>query len=214
MGGNVFKDSQKNPVTSRINKQDVLPTVRWLETLTNISLQNNLLGTTGVTDTSGDIDLAVEASAITKDELINRLLKKGIDRANIKKTGDSVHLKTPINGNVAAGYVQTDFMFGNTEWQKFSMLGAPAGSKYKGRQRHILLASIAHAQNMKWSYKNGLLNRETNQTISKDPIEIARILINGTYTDLLSVEAILAKIKSFPNYNELVSDAKEDLELD
>lgn len=213
MGGNVFKDKQKNPATIQINKVDVLPTVRWLETLTDLPLQNNMLGTTGVNDTSGDIDLAVESSKITKDELINRLLKKGIDKLNIRKSGDNVHLKTPINGIVKNGYVQTDFMFGDTEWQKFSLQGAPASSKYKGMHRHILLASIAKAQNMKWSYKNGLVDRSTSKIISKDPEVIARLLINGTASDLKSVESILSKIKSYSNYSLLVNDAALELSL-
>lgn len=213
MGGNVFKDSQKNPATIRIHKKDVIPTIKWIESILNIPLQNNTLGSTGITDTSSDIDLAIDATSITNDKLIEMLCSKGIDRNDIRKSGDWVHLKTPICGDTSNGYVQTDFIIGDVPWQKFSSLGEPNGSKYKGAHRHILLASIAKAQGMKWSYKHGLISRFSNNVITKDPIEIARLLINGTYTDLLSVGAILNKIKSFPNYEELISDAKEELEL-
>jgi hypothetical protein len=150
-------------------------------------------------------------SKISKDVLVQQLLKKGIEPTDIKKTGDSVHFKTPINGEAKNGYVQTDFMFGDPSFQRFSMTGSPEGSPFKGMHRHVLLASIAKAQGMKWSYKNGLMDRETNEVVSKDPSEIAHKLFNGSAADLASVETILAKIKNLPNYNALVADARETL---
>jgi hypothetical protein len=73
----------------------------------------------------------------------------------------------------------------------------------------LLLASIAKAQGMKWSYKNGLVNRETNEIISQNPTEIAQKLINGTPADLESVETIVAKIKPRADYEQLTADARE-----
>ena len=210
-GGNVFKLADGSEATQRINKADVVPTVQWLEGLTGLNLVDNMLGSTGYKETSGDLDLAVDVSKISKDVLVQQLLKKGIEATDIKKTGDSVHLKTPINGNPENGYVQTDFMFGDPNFQRFSMTGSPEGSPFKGMHRHVLLASIAKAQGMKWSYKNGLMDRATNEVISKDPSEIAHKLFNGSAADLASVETILAKIKNLPNYNALVADAKETL---
>jgi hypothetical protein len=100
-------------------------------------------------------------------------------------------------------------MFGRPAWQHFAMAGSPEGSPYKGLHRHLLLASIAKAQGMKWSYKNGLMDRETNQVITQDPTEIAQKLFNGGATDLESVETIVAKIKSRPDYDKLTADARE-----
>jgi hypothetical protein len=170
-----------------------------------------MLGSTGYKETSGDLDLAVDASKISKEVLVQQLLKKGIEPTDIKKTGDSVHFKTPINGEAKNGYVQTDFMFGDPNFQRFSMTGSPEGSPFKGMHRHVILASIAKAQGMKWSYKNGLMDRTTNEVISKDPSEIAHKLFNGSAADLASVETIVAKIKNLPNYNALVADARETL---
>lgn len=212
MGGNVFKIAGVS-TTGRINKADVIPTVRWLEKLTGLHLVTNMLGSTGYKDTSGDIDLAVDDAQLTKDQLVTRLLAQNISKADIKKSGDCVHLKTPISGIIKNGYVQCDFMFGDVQWQKFSMMGSPVNSKYKGMHRHLLLASIAKAQGMKWSYKNGLVDRETNNIISKDPETIAKLLFNGSVSDLQSVESILSKIKSFSNYSLLINDAKDTLEL-
>lgn len=206
-GGNVFKTAEGQPATLRISRENVVPTVQWLEQLTGLNLVDNMLGSTGRKETSGDLDLAIDASKITKDVLVQQLLGKGIRPEDIKKSGDSVHLKTPILGDKSNGYVQTDFMFGDPEFQKFAL--NVGDSEFKGVHRALLLASIAKAQGMKWSYKNGLVNRETNEIISKDPQEIADKLINGTVADLSSVETIVKKIKSRPDYEELVKDARE-----
>jgi hypothetical protein len=189
-----------------------VPTVQWLEQLTGLNLVDNMLGSTGRKETSGDLDLGIDETKITKDVLIQQLLKRGVKAEDIKKSGDSVHLKTPILGDAANGYVQTDFMFGDPEFQKFAL--NTGESDYKGVHRAILLASIAKAQGMKWSYKNGLVDRETNEIITKNPQEIAEKLINGTTADLSSVESIVKKIKARPDYEELVKDAREAFERD
>jgi hypothetical protein len=208
-GGNVFKNADGSEATTRIARDNVVPTVQWLEGLTGLNLVDNMLGTTGKKETSGDLDLAVDATKVTKDVLIQQLLNRGINKADIRKTGDSVHLKTPILGDANNGYVQTDFMFGNPDWQRWSLRGTSEGSPYKGVHRQVLMASIAKAQGMKWSYKNGLVNRETNEIISQNPTEIAQKLINGTPADLESVETIVAKIKGRPDYEQLTADARE-----
>lgn len=213
-GGNVFKDTEGQSLTQRIRREDVVPTVKWLEGLTGLSLVDNMLGSTGRAETSGDLDLAVDVSKIDKDMFIELLIKKGVDRNDLRKSGDSVHYKTPINGDPSQGYVQTDFMFGEPSWQKFSMMGGEPGSDFKGKHRMLLMASIAKAQGMKWSYKHGLLNRETNEVIASDPKEIAQKLIGGTVADLASVESILNKIKHRPDYEQLIADAQEAFAAD
>ena len=209
-GGNVFKDTQGKPLTTRIARDNVVPTVQWLEQLTGLNLVDNMLGSTGRNETSGDLDLGIDSTKVTKDVLINQLLRKGIDRNDIRKSGDSVHLKTPILGDASNGYVQTDFMFAeNPSWQKFSLAGGQPGSQFKGLHRNILLASIAKAQGLKWSPKFGLVNRETNEVVSSDPVEIAKQLVNGVPGDLADVETILNKIKGRPDFDQLVADARE-----
>ena len=215
-GGNVFKDADGNPQTQRINKQDVQPTVKYLEKLTGLSLLQNMLGSTGIAQSSGDLDLAVDVNSVAKQDLYNQLAqhvqKQGLEvRDYVAKTGDSVHFRTPINGQALNGFVQTDFMFGEPQWQKWALSGAPAGSEFKGKHRAIVLASIARARGMKFSVKNGLLARETDKPISKDPDEIARLLVGGTEKDLVSVESIVNKLKSDPDYEKLIADARETL---
>ena len=62
MGGNVFKNQDQQITTQRINQTDVKPTLQWLEQLTGLDLINNTLGTTGLKPTSGDMDVAVDAT--------------------------------------------------------------------------------------------------------------------------------------------------------
>ena len=211
-GGNVFKLTDGQPATTRISRENVVPTVQWLEQLTGLNLVDNMLGSTGRKETSGDLDLGIDETKISKDVLVQQLLKRGIKAEDIRKSGDSVHLKTPILGDAGNGYVQTDFMFGDPEFQKFAL--NTGESDFKGVHRALLLASIAKAQGMKWSYKNGLMDRETNEVISKNPAEIAEKLLGGTVADMASVETIVKKIKALPNYEELVKDAREAFERD
>jgi hypothetical protein len=211
-GGNVFKDPKGQPVTQRIARDNVVPTVKWLEQLTGLNLVDNMLGTTGKAETSGDLDLGVDSTKISKDVLVQQLLKRGIPQADIRKSGDAVHLKTPILGDSANGYVQTDFMFTeNPAWQSFALTGGAPGSQYKGLHRHILLSSIAKAQNMKWSPKFGLVNRDNNEIISQDPNEIAVALLGQGHQgkDLATVETVIKAVKDRPDFERLVADAKE-----
>ena len=212
-GGHVFKDEQGNPLTQRINLADVKLTVQYLESLTGLPLLDNMLGSTGRKATSGDLDLAVDASKHTKEELYNLLKSKGAEDSDVAKSGDSVHFKAPINGDPQNGYVQVDFMFGDPKWQQFALNASPE-SEYKGVHRAVLLASIAKARGMKWSYKFGLVSRETNKVISNDPDEIAKMLIGGTRKDLESVESILNLARKDPEYESLVADAREYFEKD
>lgn len=223
--GNVFKDKKTGEVfTQRINQSDVLPTVRWLETQTDLNLVDNMLGTTGKKASSGDLDLGVDESKISKDELVAKLLTiKGVGKDDVKKSGSNVHLKTPIGGDPSNGFVQTDFMFGDPEWMKFSMQGGGHNSPYRGAHKHILLASIAkatkteeHREGMKWSYLKGLMDRATDETITKDPNTIARILLGSNHSGsaLSNVEAIVNAIKDHPNFDELVAEANETFAKD
>tara|TARA_B100000424_G_scaffold266202_1_gene256988 strand:- start:1501 stop:2259 length:759 start_codon:yes stop_codon:yes gene_type:complete len=215
-GGNIFKDKDGNIVTQRINRDDVIPTLRWLEKITGLPHEDFMLGTTGKKDTSGDLDVAVNQNEVSKDDLVKRLAvwceRNGKDPKQwIRKSGISVHFLTPINGDEKNGFVQSDLMFGDPKWMKWSLRGATGDSPYKGVHRQILMASIASALGMKWSVNKGLLNRETGELISSDPVEIAQKLLGPTAQkdDLESVESIITKAKTLPNYDALVADAKE-----
>jgi len=204
-GGNVFKNAEGEPATKRINQTDVKPTVAWLEQLTGLSLLDNMLGSTGVAPTSGDLDLAVDASQVDKNQFKQKLeswaTSHGLDPKEwVAVTGINVHLKTPIAGRPDNGYVQTDFMFlAKPDFQKW-YLTQDRNSNFKGVTRAILLNSIAKALGYKINQNVGLVDRTTNDLITDDPDEVARLLIPGATdrTPLGSVEKIMAALKTDP----------------
>ena len=169
----------------------------------------------------------MDKDKVNKDSLVAKLkawkdknAPNDDDRAWIAKSGITVHFKTPIKGDIKNGFVQTDLMFGEPELMKFAMKGSGDDTPYKGRHRAILISSIAKAQGYKFNAGQGLVDRITNKSISKNADEIAKTILGQSASgkDLDSVESIIAKIKGDPNYKNLIADAvdkfkEEGLEL-
>lgn len=214
-GGNVFKGSDGSSLTQRINRDDVPATIKWIESVTGIEFpQESWLGTTGRKSSSGDLDLAVDELSITKEELIKILLSNGVDAKDLKKSGDSVHVKTPIAGDPKNGFVQADLMFGDPSWQAFSMSGAPEGSQLTGMSRHVILASIVSALHpgLKWSYKHGLVDRVSNTTVPDGKSAKKLSDVTGIpVAKLNTADDILDAVSKRPNYDQLVAAARETL---
>jgi len=223
-GGNVFKGPDKQPLTRRIKRDEIPTTIAFLEKETGIDFTLDKdeagvpikwLGTTGRKADSGDLDLSVDANELDKKEFAAKL-STIFGKESVKLSGDSVHLKTPVNGDPSNGFAQTDFMFStNPKFQQGSMLGGSEGSPYRGEHRHILLSSIARARGMKYSPKNGLVDPETNEPVPNgdDWNVIAKQLLGQTSTvkDIRSVESIINYIKKLPNYEQLIAAAEETL---
>jgi hypothetical protein len=215
-GGNIFKDSEKQPLTQRINRADVDPTIKWLEAVIRLPLINNKLGTTGKKETSGDLDLAVDESKYDKETIYQELLSwvknnypQEKPRTWVAKSGISVHFKTPINGDANNGFVQTDLMFGDPAYMAWSSQGEP-GDEYRGQHRMILINSIASANGFRWSGFGGLTNRETGEKTT-DPRAITDILLGAAHSpkELSSIPLILNAIKDREDYDSLVAMAVE-----
>ena len=220
-GGNVFKTADGQALTQRINQTDVKPTLAWLEELVpGLDLQNNTLGSTGIKATSGDLDIAVDANTVTKEQLEARLRQwatsHGFDPKDwVRKSGTAVHFLTPIAGNPDKGYVQTDFMLlKNVPWSKFVLGAMPADSKYKGRERNVLMNSIAKSMGYKLNQIAGIADRNTNEIITDDPDKVAKMLLNRTATrqDLASVEAILQALSTDPKREAKLADFRQHME--
>ena len=220
-GGNVFKDGDGRALTQRINQTDVKSTLAWLEELVpGLDLQNNTLGSTGIKDTSGDLDIAVDANQVTKDQLEARLKQWAASHGfkpedYVRKSGTAVHFLTPINGRPDLGYVQSDFMFlNNVPWSKFVLGAMPADSKYKGRERNVLMNSIAKSMGYKLNQIAGIADRATDKLITDDPDRVAKLLLNRTATrqDLASVETILQALSTDPKRDAKLADFTQHME--
>jgi hypothetical protein len=217
-GGNVFKDAAGTPRTQRINLADISPTVKWLERVTGLPLSDNMLGSTGLKPTSGDLDLAVDSNKIAKDDLVRQLSdyvsQNGQDpRDWVRKSGTAVHFLTPIGGRADSGFVQTDFMFlSKPEFSKFILRQDP-DSSYKGATRNVLLNSLAKSMGYKLNQIAGIADRATNDIITDDPDDIARMLLNprATREDLGSVEKILAALKNDPKRDAKLADFRDHM---
>lgn len=218
-GGNVFKDADGNPLTGRINQSDVPATVQWLETLTGLEFpRERWLGSTGRKPTSGDMDMAVDASEISKEQLAAKLTQWAVShgqdpKAWVKKGGE-VHLRTPINGNPQNGFVQTDFMFfPNLDWGQF-YYGGSEDSAYKGMNRNVLMSSIAKQLGLKVG-ANGMFSRTTNQLVDggMDPDYVAKTLLGpkATRENLKNVESIYAALAKDKDRDAKLADFRDYL---
>ena len=102
-GGNIFKDEQGTPVTQRIARNDVDPTLAWLEKITGLPHKDFKLGSTGIRSTSGDMDIAVNQDEVTKDEMVAKLaawVQKNHPGDDLKKwIRKSRHQRTLPNSN-------------------------------------------------------------------------------------------------------------------
>lgn len=211
-GGNVFKDEQGQPLTQRINQADVPATIAWVEKVTGIEFpKERWLGSTGRKATSGDLDLAVDISEVSKDALAAHLSEfissHSEDPRDWVRKGGEVHLKTPIAGNPNNGFVQTDFMFfPNLDWGTFYYAGGD-DSNYKGMNRNVLMSSVAKHLGLKVG-ANGMFSRSSNQLVpgGQDPDYVAQTLLGPTATkeNLKNVESI---------YSALANDQQRDAKL-
>ena len=225
-GGNVFKDSAGVPLTKRINQDNVPATVAWLEQVTGLDLTgppdpatgypSRWLGSTGKTPTSGDLDLVVDSNEIAKAQLKTKLDQfvsgNGQDPKEwVRLSGEAVHFKTPIAGQVKMGFVQTDFMFmSDVAWGTFWLSGGP--SKYKGVYRNILMSSVAKALGLKASAK-GIISRTSDRVLTLDPTQAAKLLLgpNASVNTLSTVESIYAAMAQDPDRDAKLKDFQEYL---
>ena len=238
-GGNVFK-TDKGAITQRIATADVQGSIDFIEKITGLTFdEEDWLGTTGKKNdpdgafeknSSGDLDLNTDANKVSKEQLIAKLsawLKsQGVPEEDImnqgrKKTdgwihnaGDQVHFRTPIKGSDKNGFVQTDFMFtNNPNFQRGAKRGGTA--QFGGKDRAILLSAIARGRGLKFSPKFGLVDPEQGDKVVADTWDkIAPMLLGkgAKEADTHTVETMLAKLKSDPNYEELIAPWKEAME--
>lgn len=225
-GGNVFKNADGSPATRRIKQDEVPGTIQWLEAVLGLDLSGaedtdtgypgRWLGSTGKKPDSGDLDLAIDANEISKEQVAATLTQwaasQGLDpREWIKKAGE-VHFKTPINGDPGQGFAQTDFMFfPNLDWGQFFYSGG-VDSAYKGVNRNILMSSIAKHLGLRVG-ANGVFSRASNKLVTLDPDQAAEYLLGSGHNrrNLKNVEAIYQALSREPDRDAKLADFREYL---
>ena len=167
MGGKAFEG-----VTQRIVRDEIDPTLDWLEenwlggrnNPDYLNLRTRLLGSGGKSPTSGDLDLNLDINSYDQAAVARDLVSfLGEDHVKPRPGNNQIFTAVPIRGNPANGYVQVDFMFGDTAWQEFSYFAAPcdpdqavsirmrtaAKSSFKGLYRTEMIKALC-AFNSDW----------------------------------------------------------------
>lgn len=200
----------------RINKSEVLPTVKSLEQLTGLKLTDCLLGSTGKSPTSGDIDLVVDENKVNKDEFIQHLLSKGVSPQDLRKTGIEVAYRAPIidsTGKKTGKHIQVDFMFHPDPMYLRFYYANNEQLPYKGAHRNITMSALAKENGLTLSMK-GLFDRETKQLVTKDPRVIAQRILgkDATEKDLYNIPSIIKYLSArYPieKVKQMVGPAEE-----
>ena len=141
------------PNVGPIHIDEINPTLDALEKDLGIDLKNNVLGSVGKKEFSGDIDVAIQVAPEDIPELIKKLeassLIKALQKTSIIMTSVDIigfdpnkQSDDPKHGE-RTGTVQVDFMPGDPGWMKTYYHSPSADeSKYKGVFRNIMIANI------------------------------------------------------------------------
>ena len=138
------------PGVGPIHIDEINPTLDTLEKHLGIDLKNNVLGSVGKKEFSGDIDVAIQVDADKIPELVKKIeacplimdiAKSSVIMTKVKIEGYDESKQTT---KPRTGYVQVDFMPGDPEWMK-TYYHSPSDkeSKYKGVFRNLMIATIA-----------------------------------------------------------------------
>lgn len=137
------------PGVGPIHISEIEPTLSALEKVLGIDLKNNVLGSVGKKEFSGDIDVAIQVDPDKIPDLVKRLeatpevldiAKSSVIMTKVKIVNYDQSKQT---SKPRTGFVQVDFMPGDPGWMK-TYYHSPSDkeSKYKGVFRNIMIATI------------------------------------------------------------------------
>ncbi len=145
----IVNEGGSMPGVGPIHISEIEPTLKALEKVLGIDIHDNVLGSVGKKEFSGDIDVALQIDTDKIPEFVERLKKTplilDIKRSSVIMTKVQIVDYDPEKqtSKERTGYVQVDFMPGDPEWMK-TFYHAPheKDSKYKGVFRNLLISSI------------------------------------------------------------------------
>ena len=137
------------PGVGPIHIDEIEPTLDALEKILKVDLKNNVLGSVGKKEFSGDIDVALQVDPDDIPEFVEKL-KSVPEILDIAKSSVIMTKVKIVNfdqnkqaSKPRTGYVQVDFMPGDPGWMKtYYHSPSETESKYKGVFRNIMIATI------------------------------------------------------------------------
>ena len=193
------------PGVGPIHIDEIKPTLATMEKHLGIDLQNNVLGSVGKKEFSGDIDVAIQVDADKIPELVKKIeacplvldiAKSSVIMTKVKIEGYDESKQTT---KPRTGYVQIDFMPGDPEWMK-TYYHSPSDkeSKYKGVFRNLMIATIAAFHD----------SRASEETIDDGrPVEIERWIWSPS-DGLVRVKRVPAQRKDGKGFTKKNVDTK------
>ena len=146
----ILNEGGSMPGVGPIHIDEIEPTLDALEKVLKIDLKDNVLGSVGKKQFSGDIDIAVQVGPEEIPELVKKLeatpevldlAKSSVIMTKVKIVNFDQSKQTL---KPRTGFVQVDFMPGDPGWMKtYYHSPAETESKYKGVFRNIMIATIA-----------------------------------------------------------------------
>ena len=137
------------PGVGPIHISEIEPTLDALERVLKIDLKNNVLGSVGKKEFSGDIDVAIQVEPDKIPDLVKKLQQtpEVLDIAKSSVIMTKVKIidfdETKQTTSPRTGFVQVDFMPGDPGWMKtYYHSPSQEESKYKGVFRNIMIATI------------------------------------------------------------------------
>lgn len=224
----IINEGGAMPGVGPIHISEIEPTLDALEKKLGIDLKNNVLGSVGKKEFSGDIDVALQIDPDKIPAFVEKLnsipeiediAKSSVIMTKVKIVDFDASKQT---SKPRTGHVQVDFMPGDPGWLK-TYYHSPSDkeSKYKGVFRNIMIASIAavyqrqdseekiedgraiESERWMWSPSDGLVR------IRRTPVPKA----NGEgYTKKNKNEIIQTPVKTAPEIAKALGlDGPEDL---
>jgi hypothetical protein len=138
------------PGVGPIHIDEINPTLDALENALDIDLKNNVLGSVGKKEFSGDIDVAIQVAPDAIPELVKKIeatplvldmAKSSVIMTKVKIVNYDQEKQTT---KPRTGFVQVDFMPGDPGWMKtYYHSPSETESKYKGVFRNLMIATIS-----------------------------------------------------------------------
>lgn len=137
------------PGVGPIHIDEINPTLDALEKKLGIDLKNNVLGSVGKKEFSGDIDVALQIDPNDIPSFVEKLktMPEILDVAKSSVIMTKVKIldfdQSKTTTKPRTGFVQIDFMPGDPGWMKtYYHSPSESESKYKGVFRNIMIATI------------------------------------------------------------------------